>query len=858
MSKFQLRGKLITGVVSASMLLSALATPTFAAKLPGAGYSTYQLEAAPTKITTYYKAGSPAIPAIDWVTDASALKFLPLHAIGDVTGAVLDHDGVYWIGTKNGLQRVNFNEKDKKDIVQYFAGPRYLYGGDNSVTGVASDENGGVWARTNSGVTHIEMPLRTMEEKSSVYERTAHKVNERLGYVAGNAFTFVDLGAGSGVVDYSSSTGEFIGTPDYSDNEGLWTSMYAMGLIFRYATLKEDYASSPTPELAQELDAVKAAAVRSTKAVLMLDYVSGRGDGFPVRSYLVKNIGTGTSVSESVYRFQSANGFYFEHFVGPDQVNPNGIIPRMKRDDMNPIGYSMVKVTGDAMTKKGSKLFPSGGNDSMNYNGLGLSQEAIDELNLTRPDGQKLGIDIKTIIGKENDIPIYQVMPVITAGTNGVNAYADQTTSESNKPLFQLTAPVYEQIPAFFNDLLPPSAIVNGQIDMNQIVYKADTSSDSLNGQYALLFTAYKYLIGHSQDTDLLALKYYVEEATQRLTNLILADDHYYVVDATGKSTQWTRWLAKYFNDSLSVMERQVQWQANVGVDANGEDSLSYGYEDGPLKALEVLGALKTAIVVTADRFPADNAKYRTAYDLAFDSMYSKEDTYINGKGYINMALEYIDRRIVRQATDAYSSNDNKIVNRETWDKNNYPSKAAARSSINATIHNDWTQYINYSDEQLGWFPVFTLALAEEDPIRRKLIAEAFDQWYANEVREENPFYTFLYQLVHPDKKDVDIPSAVRYLYRLPQYQITFPIEWNRQDVFYIEPGYRDKAKQTNYAVAPDERRTLKNNTSPFEANDQLQAADPNYKYDAGFMEVGSVFTLPYWIGRYFEIIAEE
>lgn len=203
----------------------------------------------------------------------------------------------------------------------------------------------------------------------------------------------------------------------------------------------------------------------------------------------------------------------------------------------------------------------------LNYNGLGLSQAAIDELNLTRPEGQKLGIDIKTRVGTTATGAVYQVLPVITAATNNNDAKEDKTTGENNKPLFQLTAPVYEQIPDFFNDLFPDSAIVDGHIDMNQIVYKADTSADEVDGHYAMFYTAYKYLVGDSTDPELLELKSLIEETTHRMTELILKDDHYYIEDATGKSTQWSRWFAKYFNDSLGVMEQQVQWQSKIGVD---------------------------------------------------------------------------------------------------------------------------------------------------------------------------------------------------------------------------------------------------------------------------------------------------
>jgi hypothetical protein len=732
---------------------------------------------------------------------------------------------------------VDFSAADAKDMVQYFAGPRYLYGGDDVVTEVASDKANGVWVKTGSGVTHISMPKKTMEQKASVYEDLIKSVNDRRGMVANSGFTFSDMG--HTYVDYSSTTGSFKGTPGTDDNDGLWTAMYAIGEIFRYRTLQDEYGSSPTSEQQTEIDKARSAAVRATKAVLLLDYISGRGNGFPCRSYMLTSEASAQTSDGTDYGYQNQNGLWF-HMV-PGGTDPNG-------DDPDAIGYSIVRVTGDAQTKWGSQLFPgSNKSDPMSYNGFELSNEAIDKLNESRAEGDKLGTDIYTI-GKDTQF----VMPVIASSSNTTYGAVNTSTSSTNKPVFQLTVPIYEKIPKFFNDLFPNdvSRDSNGFIDQSQIVYKADTSSDEVDGHYALFFTAYTYLCDGST-TEVNDLKPYIAQAADRMTKLILKDDHYYIEDATGKSTQWSRWLAKYFNDRIGLMEEQPLWEVKVGVDEDEEDALSYGYEDGPLNALEVMSVLKTAINVTSEAYPEDQELFSKAYDLTFDAAgYSKEEPYVNGKGYINMALDYIERRLVRQATNAYDVF-NKVASPGV-----YKGRMEDDSNTNGTLHNDWTQYINYSDEELGWFPVFELILQEKDPERLAQIVKAYDQWYSNEVREENPFYTFLYQLAHPTKNDVDLKASVRYLYRMPQYRIYFASPNARQDVFYIEPGDRDKKAQTNYALPLDETRIHKNNSNPFTLDDSY-SKNSNYDYKAGVMDCGTVFTLSYWFGRYFDMIEE-
>jgi hypothetical protein len=860
--------------IAAMLLTSPVSTGIVQAKAPaGAKYKAVQLSAVRTKEISYYKLGDTAIPAyLNWVTkDVSALDFIPSTVVEDVNSVVKDADNVYWIGTQNGLQRVDFTEKDARDIVQYMSGPRYLYGGDDNVLSLAADGAGGVWVRNALGITHIAMPERTMKQKADFYEKMNQAVNDRRGMVESAPFTFTD--PRKSYVDYNSPSGAFVGNPSTSDNDGLWTAMYALGEIYRYNTLKTEYGKNPTYAQKEEIVAAREAATRATKAVLLLSYVSGRDNGFPARSYNLTSEPAASTTGGTDYGYQPQSGFWF-HSVVDGSTNPNGIIPSMQRTDKQPIGYSIVRVTKDAMTKIGDKLYALGDpTDPMSYNGVQLSQAAIDELNKTRPVGQKLGTDIYILDGDGNK----HVMPVVTqASVADPNRAAkdDKTTNENNKPAFQLTVPIYSKIPKIFNDLFPASAIAaDGYVDQNQIVYKADTSSDEVDGHYALFYAAYTVLCDDSTP-ELKALKPMISEITNKMTNLILKDNKYFIEDATGKGTQWSRWTSKYFNDNIGEMEKQPEWSSNVGIYENKDEALSYGYEDGPLNALEVMATLKTAMTVTGKDYPMDQKMYQDAYNLTFDSSYSKEESYVNGKGYIGMSLEYIKRREVRQATHAFNilkelatyGNVADLYNAKDEDGN--PINWQARTHINSTIHNDWTQYINYSDEELGWFPVYQLILQEKDPVRYKQIVDSYSQWYENEIREENPFYTFLYQLAKPadnsEAMQQDIQNAIRFLYRTQHVKIGFPVNYDRQDVFYIEPGDRDGAKaQTNYALPLDEQRIHRNNSNPFarasnSAKDYSPTATFNYNTGGGKnMDDGVTFLLPYWLGRSFGIIKE-
>ena len=790
--------------------------------LPTVAYEPIQLEAAPTKVMDYFDTQNPE--GVTWVTNYSALDFMPSAAIGDVTCAVKATDGAIWVGTENGLMRMDFTEPDARDIVQYFAGNRYLYNGDDHVTGLAADDAGGVWVRNASGSVHIKMVPMTMEERTYFYEKMMNDVNDRRG-MAGASASYT----------YDPATDEYFGNPGTNDNDGLWTAMYALGEILRYQTLKRENAPQA------EIDAAKAAATRATKAVLLLDYVSGRGNGFPCRSYMLTSEAAAQLDANGM---QVTNGFWFEkRLLNEGEEYPEPIIDELKLEGKEPIGIATVRITEDAMNNRGSRIFPG----DTDFNGKGLSQSAIDTFNTVRDEGDKLGTDV--VSANEN-----QVFPVMIDGVNVGQPYTAPTEPIQEEDIrFRLTAPIYERIPTIFNDLFPDSAIgADGYIDESQIVYKADTSSDEVDGHYALFLTAYRYLCDEPEDEE---LKSYIADACLRMTDLILEDDRYYIVDATGKATMWSRWLSRYFNDSLDVMKAQEEWTLyRIGVNEDGEDQLSYGYEDGPLNALEVMAALKTAAYIAEEEDDARAAVYQKAYDQCFESPYSgggnpnDPDSYVNGKGYMDMALEYVERRIIRQNTDAYNENGNKPVTEYT----------PGDKIFNNALHEDWTQYVNYSDEELGWFPVYSLVTLETDPERYAKIVEAYDQWYeGQEEREENPFYTFLYQLAHPEKTDVDLESAVRFFYRSPLLRNSqMHARGDRQDVFYIEAGNRDSRAQTNYLIPWDEMNIGKHNHNPFERYEGYgpQTGTP---YTYGSLDCGTVFTLPYWFGRYYGMITE-
>ena len=176
--------------------------------------------------------------------------------LGNITATARSSDGATWLGTTQGLVRLDFTATER-DRRQYFAGKRYLP--DDNVEQLAADGQGGIWARTRTGVSHIEFKPMTLAQKADIFEKRIRQRHDRYGLVASSHFTIAGDPASNRMHD--------------NDNDGLWTAMYAAAECFRYAVTK-------SPE-------ALANARKSVEAVLFLEEVAGRR-GFPARSYIRK------------------------------------------------------------------------------------------------------------------------------------------------------------------------------------------------------------------------------------------------------------------------------------------------------------------------------------------------------------------------------------------------------------------------------------------------------------------------------------------------------------------------------------------------------------------------------------------
>lgn len=173
---------------------------------------------------------------------------------GEVTCLALSPDGDFWVGTTEGVCRFS------RGAWQYYWGPRWLPG--NRVNDIAADGSGGAWAATDGGVARLTSEPMTLARKAAHYEAAIRARFDRRGWIERSLLLKEPGNPAAG------------GTPEVSQNQGLWSSVYLAAASFRYAVTKET--------------ADRDRARRTMNAMLDLVRLCGY-DGYPARAIVWKD-----------------------------------------------------------------------------------------------------------------------------------------------------------------------------------------------------------------------------------------------------------------------------------------------------------------------------------------------------------------------------------------------------------------------------------------------------------------------------------------------------------------------------------------------------------------------------------------
>lgn len=142
----------------------------------------------------------------------------------DFTCAVVGPDGQAWFGTTKGVIRY-----DGSDF-RYRQGMRWVP--NDEIRDIVIAEDGSAWIATAGGVSHIYFEDMTLWQKAQRYEDLIDQYNRRTEY--GYVLEARVEEPGNAAAGHSNHD---------SDNDGLWTAMYATGECFAYAATGDERAA---------------------------------------------------------------------------------------------------------------------------------------------------------------------------------------------------------------------------------------------------------------------------------------------------------------------------------------------------------------------------------------------------------------------------------------------------------------------------------------------------------------------------------------------------------------------------------------------------------------------------------------
>jgi hypothetical protein len=265
-------------------------------------------------------------------------------------------------------------------------------------------------------------------------------------------------------------------------------------------------------------------------------------------------------------------------------------------------------------------------------------------------------------------------------------------------------------------------------------------------------------------------------------------------------------------------------------------------------KAIELLDGMMQHIVdndlylIDFDGKPTTWGRWNPEYVNSFPT--SVGDRKLNSSNIISMlqSAYYFTKK------EIYKETAFELINEHGYLENLMrPMEEIGRAGNNA---DDWSQMLssawNHSDDEmyyLGYWGLYRYAFNDE---LKAMYKEAIIDHWEVERPEKEGLWNIMTALVGDDNYDFE--EAIWYLQEYPLDLITWTVKnSHRKDIEHIPDNFR---KQTiKEVLPPDELPIRRHNANRF----QLDGGnDGQSEYSAG-----DIWLLPYWIGRYLNVIGE-
>ncbi|WP_088013148.1 hypothetical protein [Gottfriedia acidiceleris] len=801
------------------------------------------------KVVYYYNAGDSNIPAAlketKWETTKiptapSGAKFPSKSYVGYVNG----EKGVKWLVSKDTL--IKSNDKiilgdDRAhgvisgiisdaitlydpnlapaDQIQYLQGGRYIpqtgessgSGTNNSgsaatfnakevITNIMPDGNNGLWVLGEKGnATHIVRKQMSLMGKSLLQTEISRNYTDRFGFQSGSMSFSSTADMIKALMtadkDAARATGD-------TDNDGLWTTMYASGEIWRYNYMKKNFGASD-----ERTKDAKASAIRAVESIVTLGYVSGTQLKVTSKNNVNDYVYVVNSYGGNVSTIVAAKEWLAKNEGKPVYVDENG-------------KYTLT----DTGRPAASGFFARSYKVSTSNNGATVPEaETWDNAWIKKKAGQAKDINGKTVY--------YNVAGSFKNGTSSALKAYDTVAVPP-----RLTNIFASQNEGFDAD--------TKALDSNKVVYKATTSTDELVGHYFALDLAYKAF--KDEDPELAAL---IKNNMINHTNALILNN-YFQLTVNGENPTESRFnegLQSGEVNGLNVPNAPTRW-ANLNPeyldgnkDAWGRDA---DYEDGPLNAQLLLQALAVAKDFGGYTHEEKAILKAQGVNVIEPLDFANEYKVMNGQKATTKANEHNDFEVRYPKT----YNSKSMLDMTLQYLARYFGIAAHNGDdigISGVTHES---YMNYSDEEEEALAYYTLS-HHADKYNGDEILEGMNQWWTNEKREKNPFMSTFYAAslgalkakgIDIGNAKVDLAGANWQMTRIPNNFMNWDVlSANRNDVTHVAPNL-----MVDQLIPRDEVMMSKYNTNIFGTMDRRTIDSGNSRT----MESSTVISMPYWI----------
>jgi len=222
------------------------------------------------------------------------------------------------------------------------------------------------------------------------------------------------------------------------------------------------------------------------------------------------------------------------------------------------------------------------------------------------------------------------------------------------------------------------------------------------------------------------------------------------------------------------------------------------GWGDGPLNAAEILMYLRVVMHITGEK-----GKWLEAFNKLIDM------------GYADLTEKHHDR---------------------FWE-------CAMLGGVE--VYED----IMFGDHPLATCAYWGLISLETDEKLKEKYKKGYKSWRYSIAREHNPFYDMAFKLSCPEK-EIDMDKLASWLYRTNPSRLAAGVSLIGRHDIPVRICLGD-SKEVSYRLPPDEMYISKYDRNPFKLRNEDSGG-------VNCVESCYVFTLAYWMGRYYGFFAEQ